>query len=202
MRLTKCQESGIPRESIPFNPTRSQATRTTPWKVFLLLPDIGALQPLPYSCRFRPCSVWPCLPYTSPSCCHCRGAARMEVLAVTDRRIRSFCPGGLGSRVRMNGSIPSTSCRIGTLLACRTLDDHLRHMTVFQVGGKWKYAFLMGQSDFLLIVETLDFLGGGLVNRSEDWKDSAEPTCQSCRIWLPWSVSLTFRIHLLFRGSL
>lgn len=33
-------------------------------------------------------------------------------------------------------SIPSTSCRIGILLACRTLDDHLSHVSVSLVGGK------------------------------------------------------------------
>lgn len=47
--------------------------------------------------------------------------------------------------------IPSTFCRIGILLACRTLDDHLSHVAASLV------TFLMGQSDFLSIVETLDF---------------------------------------------
>lgn len=145
--------------------------------------------PSPSSCRFRPCSVKPSyLAYSSPSCCRCRVAARMEALAVTDRRLCSSCPGGLGPPPWEDKwfYIPSTSCRIGTLLACRTLDDLRSHMAVSQVGGKWKYVFLMGQSDFLPIVETLDFLWR--VNRSQDWKDSAEPTCQSCRIRLPWQL--------------
>lgn len=161
MRWIRCQESCFLRENIPSMFRRPQTTQSHENFAFFL----GSLG---RCCPFLPCwfrwRLTSCLHLTYLMyCCPWAVTARLEALAVTDKKIHSSCPEGIGlSPWLLLLVLPtSTSCRIGGLVSCWPVGFQMTvwDVGVRQVGENEKCSFKWNRHDFLSIVETLHYFG-------------------------------------------